>query len=118
MSGLFDGTPLERPVTCAVCDKLLVECVCPRDASGAVRLPKDQPVRVGRETRRKGKTVTVIAGLDPVASDLKALLAKLKSACAAGGAIDDGKIEVQGDHRDRVVAILRDLGYPAKLSGG
>ena len=118
MSGLFDGTPLERPVTCEVCEQPLAQCVCPRSESGVVLLPKDQPARVGREKRRKGKIVTVITGLDPVASNLKAILARLKTACAAGGTINDGKIEIQGDHRERALSILRDLGYPAKLSGG
>lgn len=118
MSGLFDGTPLERPVTCRVCEKPLDQCVCPRDATGEVLLPKDQPVRVGREKRRKGKTVTVVTGLDPVASKLDVILTQLKSACAAGGTIDAGRIEIQGDHRERILSILRDLGYPAKMSGG
>ncbi len=81
-------------------------------------LPKDQPARVGREKRGKGKTVTVITGLDPVASDLGAILGQLKSACAAGGTISQDRIEIQGDHRERVLAILRDLGYPAKMTGG
>ncbi len=81
-------------------------------------LPRDQPARVGREKRRKGKTVTVIKGLDPVASDLGAILGQLKAACAAGGAIKDGRIEIQGDHREKALAILQGLGYPAKLNGG
>lgn len=118
MSGLFDGTPLERPVTCLACNKPLDQCACPRGADGEVRLPKDQPVRVNREKRRKGKTVTVITGLDPVASNLDDILGQLKSACAAGGTINEGRIEIQGDHRQRALSILQDLGYPAKLSGG
>lgn len=118
MSGLFDGTPLERPVTCPVCEKPLDQCACPRNAGGEVVLPKDQPARVGCEKRRKGKTVTVITGLDPVASNLGNILAQLKSACAAGGTISQDRIEIQGDHRERVLVILRDLGYPAKLTGG
>lgn len=118
MAGLFDGTPLERPVTCELCEQPLDPCACPRNAAGAIVRPKDQPARVGREKRRKGETVTVVSGLDPVASDLGSLLAKLKSACAAGGTINDGRIEVQGDHREKILAILQDLGYPAKLTGG
>ncbi len=118
MSGLFDGTPLERPVTCQACEKPLDQCVCPRGAAGEIVLPKDQPARVGREKRRRGKPVTVITGLDPGASNLDAMLSQLKSECAAGGTINDGKIEIQGDHRERILAMLRDLGYPAKLSGG
>ena len=62
--------------------------------------------------------VTVVTGLNPAATDLEAILARLKQACAAGGRVGDGTIEVQGDHRERVLAILHDLGYPAKLSGG
>lgn len=116
--GLFDGTPLQRPVTCEVCGKQLAECRCPRSAAGAVLLPKDQPARVSRERRSGNKTVTVISGLDPAASDLPALLKRFKSLCAAGGAVTDGRIELQGDHRDRLVASLKSMGYPAKPSGG
>ena len=116
MSGLFDGTPLERPVTCQTCEKPLDQCACPRGAGGEVMLPKDQPARVGREKRRKGKTVTVITGIDPVASNLRAILGQLKTACAAGGTISQDRTEIQGDHRERALAILQDLGYPAKLS--
>ena len=118
MSGLLDGTPLQRPVTCQTCEKPLDQCACPRASSGEVMLPKDQPARVGREKRRKGKTVTVIAGLDSVASNLPAILGQLKSACAAGGTIRQDRIEIQGDHRERALAMLRDLGYPAKMTGG
>jgi translation initiation factor 1 len=81
-------------------------------------VPKDQPVRVHRETRRNGKTVTVITGLDPFASNLNAILKRLKPVCAAGGTINDDQIEIQGDHRDRALPVLLKLGYPAKLSGG
>ncbi|NOX59341.1 MAG: translation initiation factor [Planctomycetes bacterium] len=118
MSGLFDGTPLERSVTCHVCEMPLDQCACPRGVTGEVLLPKDQLARVSREKRRKGKTVTIITGLDPVASNLDAILANLKSSCAAGGKINDGTIEIQGDHRERAMLILRDYGYPAKMSGG
>lgn len=81
-------------------------------------LPKDQPLRIRREKRRKGKIVTVVEGLDPAASDLGAILRQLKSACAAGGTATGGVLEIQGDHLKRVVAILEGLGYPAKKSGG
>jgi len=121
MPGLFDGTPLERPVTCSVCERPLDECTCPRDASGDVRLPRDQPARVRREKRR-GKVVTVVAGLDPVATDLPALLEELRRGLGAGGTVtgeaDERRIELQGDHRDVVVERLVGLGYPAKLAGG
>ena len=116
--GLFDGTPLERPVTCERCERALDVCECPRDASGQVLRPQDQQVRVAREKRRKGKAVTVVQGLDPVANDLPALLRELKNLCAAGGSIHENQIEIQGEHRERVVALLQQRGFPAKSAGG
>ncbi len=75
-------------------------------------------VRVGRETAgRGGKAVCVITGL-PRTVDLEALATKLKKLCGAGGAVKDGVIEIQGDHRDRLVQELIKLGYEAKRAGG
>jgi len=76
-------------------------------------------VRVGREvTGRGGKGVSVISGLPLAAADLEALASRLKRLCGAGGAVRDGVIEIQGEHRDRLVAELCRLGYDAKRSGG
>ncbi len=117
MGGLFAGTSLERPVTCERCEQVLARCACPRGADGAVKLPKDQPARVRREQRR-GKFVTVITGLDPAATDLPAMLKKFKTQIGSGGTVSNGAIELQGDHRDRMVTELIALGYPAKPAGG
>ncbi|MDE2448505.1 MAG: stress response translation initiation inhibitor YciH [Gammaproteobacteria bacterium] len=76
-------------------------------------------VRVGREVAgRAGKGVSVISGLPLAAADLEVLASRLKRLCGAGGAVRNGVIEIQGDHRDRLVAELRALGYDAKRSGG
>lgn len=117
MPGLFDGTQLEQPVTCPACGKANECCACPRDADGELCQPKDQDARVRREKRR-GKWVTVVTGLNPVATDLKQLAKTLKAKCASGGSVTDDGIEVQGDHRDTVVTYLQSLGYPAKAAGG
>ncbi len=114
MSGLFAGTPLERPVTCAVCEQPLESCQCSRDGDGEVLLPADQTAIIGLEKRRKGKVVTTISGLDPQAADLKAILKKLKSDCGSGGTISDNTIEVQGDHREKIASELKKLGYAIK----
>ena len=114
MSGLFDGTPLERPVTCAVCSQTLDLCSCPRNDKGDVLLPKDQLVSIRSEKRKKGKVVTVVAGLDRSASDLNAILKELKNICAAGGTITNDQIEIQGNHSDKVTKALADRGYPIR----
>lgn len=76
-------------------------------------------VRVGRETAgRSGKGVTVITGLPLAAAELEALATRLKKTCGAGGALSGNVIEIQGDHRDKLVAELQKLGYDAKRSGG
>ena len=76
-------------------------------------------VRVGREVAgRGGKSVSVISGLPLAAADLEALAGRLKRLCGAGGRARNGIIEIQGEHRDRLVAQLRLLGYDAKRSGG
>ncbi|RME75211.1 MAG: stress response translation initiation inhibitor YciH [Chloroflexi bacterium] len=85
--------------------------------------PGQQKIRVRRETKgRKGKTVTVVTGFTLTAADLSALAKTLKSLCGSGGTTkfdgSTGIIELQGDHRQRVVEQLKALGYPAKLSGG
>ena len=82
-------------------------------------LPAKARVRVGRETAgRAGKGVSVVTGLPLSAPQLEALATQLKKLCGAGGAVKDGNIEIQGDHRDRLVQELIKLGYEAKRSGG
>lgn len=117
MPGLFDGSKLEQPVTCPACGKSADDCACPRDAGGELCRPADQPARVQREKRR-GKWVTVVSGLDPVGTDLKQLAKEFKNACSAGGSVTADGVEVQGDHRDKLVEVLKAKGYPAKASGG
>ena len=74
---------------------------------------------MGREVAgRGGKAVSVISGLPLSGAALNELATRLKKLCGAGGAVRDGTVEIQGDHRDRLVAELLKLGYEAKRSGG
>ena len=76
-------------------------------------------VRVSRETKgRGGKAVTLVTGITLADKDLDALGKQLKASCGSGGTVKDGVIEVQGDHIDRVVALLVAQGYKAKRAGG
>jgi translation initiation factor 1 len=76
-------------------------------------------VRVRREVQgRRGKTVTSITGIPLPDSDLRELAAELKRSCGSGGSAKDGVIEIQGDQRDAVVALLEARGYRVKRAGG
>jgi translation initiation factor 1 len=101
---------------CPNCRRAVRECVCPKGAPGAA---KPSAVRVGRETKgRAGRGVTTVSGLPLADADLTELAAKLKKRCGSGGTIRDGVIEIQGEHRDTIVAELLKLGWQAKKSGG
>ena len=78
-----------------------------------------QTARIWRDSkRRRGKTVTVIGGLNHDPATLEALLKKLKQQCGAGGARKDGELEIQGDHRERIATALAGMGYKIKHVGG
>lgn len=74
-------------------------------------------IQVSRKGR-KGKTVTVISGFVLKPETLEALLKQLKTQCGAGGTIKENTIEIQGDHGQKLLQIIVQLGYKAKISGG
>jgi translation initiation factor 1 len=79
----------------------------------------DGIVRVGRETKgRKGTGVTVITGIPSHPEGLEKLAKQFKQQCGTGGTVKNGVIEIQGDHRDLLVAELQKLGYTVKRSSG
>ena len=101
---------------CPKCNNPVADCVCGKDRPGA---PKDGVVRVSRETKgRKGKGVTLVTGVPLDAAELPGLAKRLKNLCGAGGTVKNGIIEIQGDHRDRIVAELQGRGWTVKRSGG
>jgi translation initiation factor 1 len=90
-----------------------------RDPKVKERLSGDKRVKVRREIAgRRGKTVTTVSGVPLDDDDLRALAGRLKKRCGVGGAAKDGVIELQGDHRDAVVEVLRADGYDVVLAGG
>src|SRR5215217_6716467 len=76
-------------------------------------------VKVRREVAgRRGKAVTTVSGVPLDDSGLRELAGRLKKRCGVGGSAKNGVIELQGDHRDVVMKVLRDEGYDPVLAGG
>lgn len=105
-----------RDLLCPKCKQLKTTCTCTSEPPAP---SKSTVVRVGRETKgRRGKGVTIISDLPLDENGLIELAAKLKTRLGTGGTVKDGRIEIQGDHRDRTVAELEALGYRVKRAGG
>jgi len=89
------------------------------NVGSAIKNPAKQGVRIRRESKgRGGKSVCVIDGLPLNNIELKVLQKKLKSQLGTGGAVKNGCIEIQGDHREKLLQLLDKEGFKAKLSGG
>jgi len=80
-------------------------CVCEEIAR------EQQNITIAVDSRRYGKMMTVVDGLNPHDLDLHSLTSNLKSICACGGTIKEGKIELQGDHRSKVKEALEKMGF-------
>ena len=81
--------------------------------------PQQQTIKVMLDRkRRRGKTVTVCSGFELTPADLKDLGKQLKQFCGSGGTTKNDEIEIQGDHREKVIEKLKSLNYKAKRSGG
>lgn len=77
------------------------------------------PVRVWLDRKgRGGKTVSVIKGIMSPPAGKEALVKLLKAKLGTGGAVKEGDLEIQGDHREKIVVLLNELGYKAKSAGG
>lgn len=98
MSGICTG--------CGLPDEI---CVCEDIAR------EQQEIRITIDTRRYGKQMTIVSGLDEGDIDVKGLLSKLKSKCACGGAYKDGHIELQGDHTAKAQKVLGEMGFEARI---
>lgn len=102
---------------CPACRRPVAACACKKAPPAPIG---DGSVRVSRESKgRGGKTVTLVRGLALDPDALAALGKRLRSACGTGGTVKEGVIEVQGDHAERVVALLRSEGIAnVKRAGG
>ncbi len=84
-------------------------CVCEEIAR------EQQNITIAVDRRRYGKMMTIVDGLNPHDVDLDSLVSKLKSICACGGTVKDGRIELQGDHRNKVKESLEKMGFSVEV---
>jgi translation initiation factor 1 len=94
---------------CQVCGLPKEICVCEDIAR------EQQKISIAVDKRRYGKMMTVVDGVNPNEVDINTLVSKLKSICACGGTIKEGKIELQGDHRTRVKETLEKMGFVVEI---
>ena len=106
----------ERGLVCPRCRMPMARCRCGKEEPAPAW---DGIVRVRRETKgRGGKTVTTVSGVPLGGEALRNLASDLKRRCGTGGTAKDGVIEIQGDHRETIVAELSRRGFSTKLAGG
>ena len=91
---------------CPKCGLVKELCVCETIAK------ENQKIRVYLERKKFRKVYTIIEGLDEKEIDLKDLAKKLKNKFACGGTSKEGRIELQGDHKNRVKSVLINAGFP------
>ena len=87
-----------------------------KDNSNGVWLQHD-PI-ICKYEKRKGKPITILEGYNGAISDFKALSKTIKTTLSVGGSFKDDKIIIQGDYRDKIMALLKDMGFKVKRVGG
>lgn len=105
---------------CPECQEPISVCICKKKKPKTpLKTKQDGIIRIRREVKgRKGTTVSVIYGFQFDKVYLNALAKQLKRRCGTGGSVKDDMIIIQGDHREKLMKLLKAQGYKVKLSGG
>lgn len=94
---------------CATCGLPEELCMCEEIAR------EQQRIKIYSDKRRYGKVVTIVEGIDESDINMDELARNLKTKCAAGGTVKDGRIELQGEHRKKVQMALEKMGFTVEL---
>ena len=78
---------------------------------------QEEPI-ICKYEKRKGKPITILEGYTGATEDFKKLAKELKTSLSVGGSFKDDKIIIQGDYRDKIMAILKSKGFQVKRVGG
>ena len=78
---------------------------------------QDDPI-ICKYEKRKGKPITILEGYTGANDDFKKLAKRLKQELSVGGSFKDDKIIIQGDYRDKIMTILKSIGFNVKRVGG
>lgn len=78
---------------------------------------QDDPI-ICKYEKRKGKPITILEGYNGATSDFKKLAKEIKTKLSVGGSFKDDKIIIQGDYRDKIMAMLKEKGFNVKRVGG
>ncbi len=93
------------------------KCGLPKEICACEEIAREQQnITIAIDRRRYGKMMTIVDGLNPHDLDVDSLISNLKSICACGGTIKDGKIELQGDHRSKVREALEKMGFLVEVT--
>ncbi|MCP4746853.1 MAG: stress response translation initiation inhibitor YciH [Desulfobacteraceae bacterium] len=113
----------ESGKVCSRCHRRMDICRCNGKNKSSSKqdspFKRDGIVRIQKEVKgRKGKCASVVYGLDLDSNRLKQIARELKNHCGTGGSVKHGAIIIQGDHREKIKAILQKQGFQVKLAGG
>jgi len=97
------------PGICSTCGLPEELCMCEEIAR------EQQQIKISNGKRRYGKVVTIVEGIDASDIDINELARSLKTRCAAGGTVKQGRIELQGEHRKKVQSALQEMGYKVEV---
>ncbi len=78
---------------------------------------QDEPI-ICKYEKRKGKPITILEGYNGATQDFKILTKQIKTTLSVGGSFKDDKIIIQGDYRDKIMTILKEIGFQVKRVGG